>query len=136
MDEEAHAGDDEEHEAGEVVQKEAEGDAGKPLRLEAGPAREEKPRPQEEGGEDEPRGQDPGEGLSHPFAEEAEEGEAQQGQENRPEKRHAYPRSSERSSTAVLSRWRKMATMRPRPTATSAAATAMTMRAATWPSSP
>ncbi len=82
MDEEAHARHDDEHEAGEVVQKEAEGDAGKPLRLEAGPALKEEAHPQEEGEEDEPRGQNPGPGLLHPLAEEAQEGKPQEGKEN------------------------------------------------------
>src|SRR5690606_6160968 len=87
------------------------------------------------------RGHDPGRRLAQPASEQAVDegaGERQQGRQ-----RHeldggwalGHPRTSASWSTSVVTRYLKMATRMPRPTATSAAATASTMNTAPCPSS-
>src|SRR5690606_3689412 len=97
---------------------------------------------QHEAGSDDHAGDDPRQRLLEATTEEPVNHRAGQRQQRRQggqldevDRRVTHARTSASSSTSVLTRLRKMAMRMPRPTATSAAAIASTMKAAPWPCS-
>src|SRR5690606_22560110 len=146
VDQEAHAGDHQAHDQAELVDEERDVHrqaAGAqelpdhvPVALGAGRVGDEADEGEHEADTHGGGGDDPAGRLAQPAAEQADHqgadqrDERRQGDELDEDRRLGHARTSASSSTSVVTRYRKIATRMPRPTATSAAATASTMNTA------
>src|SRR5690606_1556507 len=152
VDQEADAGDDQRHHEAELVDQEPEVDGEAPRAQELGEHEAEAVRLARVGDERDQRQHEAhrqagcrdhaASGLADAAPERAVDERAGQGDEGRQRDeldgaggRLGHARTSASWSTSVVTRWRKIATRMPRPTATSAAATARTMNTAPCPSS-